>query len=335
MSETVAAIDCGTNTIKLLDRRPARRRGPRDADRPARPGRRRDRPAGRRGARARTFAALDEYAALIARARRRPGSGSAPPRRPATPRTPTSSPRASARGSASPRRCCPAPRRPRSPSTARSATCATTPRCPVLVVDIGGGSTELILGASLTAPPSAADSMDIGSVRLHERHLRSDPPTAGRGRRACVADIDRHLDACPVSPARAATVVGVAGTVTVGGGRRARPAGVRPRRGRPGGAAGRRGARAGGPAGRDDRRRAAGAALAAPRPGRRDRRRRADPVAGAAAYAGRASSSSPRPTSSTGSPGRSFSGPWHGAPRSHERGRHRVGSRSSSPSSSL
>ena len=87
------------------------------------------------------------------------------------------------------------------------------PALPVLVVDIGGGSTELIRGASLTAPPSAAHSMDIGSVRLHERHLRSDPPSMAEVSR-CVADIDRHLDACPVSPARAATVVGVAGTVT-------------------------------------------------------------------------------------------------------------------------
>jgi exopolyphosphatase/guanosine-5'-triphosphate,3'-diphosphate pyrophosphatase len=87
------------------------------------------------------------------------------------------------------------------------------PALPVLVVDIGGGSTELIRGASLTAPPSAAHSMDIGSVRLHERHLRSDPPTM-REVNACVGDIERHLDGCPVSPARAASVVGVAGTVT-------------------------------------------------------------------------------------------------------------------------
>jgi exopolyphosphatase/guanosine-5'-triphosphate,3'-diphosphate pyrophosphatase len=50
-------------------------------------------------------------------------------------------------------------------------------------------------------------------VRLHERHLRSDPPTRDEITR-CVGDIERHLDACPVSPARAATVVGVAGTVT-------------------------------------------------------------------------------------------------------------------------
>lgn len=88
-----------------------------------------------------------------------------------------------------------------------------TPQLPVLVVDIGGGSTELIRGGSLTAPPSAAHSMDIGSVRLHERHLRSDPPTMDEVA-ACVRDIEAHLDQNPVSPARAATVVGVAGTIT-------------------------------------------------------------------------------------------------------------------------
>jgi exopolyphosphatase/guanosine-5'-triphosphate,3'-diphosphate pyrophosphatase len=87
---------------------------------------------------------------------------------------------------------------------------AVGPDAPVLVVDIGGGSTELILGS--TAPETSA-SMDIGSVRLHERHLHTDPPTAAEVA-ACVADIDAALDAAPVSPADAATVVGIAGTVT-------------------------------------------------------------------------------------------------------------------------
>ena len=85
----------------------------------------------------------------------------------------------------------------------------TPPATPVLVVDIGGGSTELILGST---EPDTAHSMDIGSVRMHERHLRSDPPTADEVA-ACVADIDAHLDSCPVEVSRAATVVGVAGTV--------------------------------------------------------------------------------------------------------------------------
>ncbi len=82
------------------------------------------------------------------------------------------------------------------------------PATPVLVVDIGGGSTELILGERA---PVEARSMDIGSVRLHERHLHSDPPTAAEVA-ACVADVDTHLDACPVDPSSAATVVGIAGT---------------------------------------------------------------------------------------------------------------------------
>jgi exopolyphosphatase/guanosine-5'-triphosphate,3'-diphosphate pyrophosphatase len=80
---------------------------------------------------------------------------------------------------------------------------------PVLVVDIGGGSTELVLGSAGRA--ERAHSMDIGSVRLHERHLAGDPPTAEQVA-ACVADIDRHLDEAPVPLAAASTVVGVAGT---------------------------------------------------------------------------------------------------------------------------
>jgi exopolyphosphatase/guanosine-5'-triphosphate,3'-diphosphate pyrophosphatase len=87
------------------------------------------------------------------------------------------------------------------------------PELPVLVLDIGGGSTELIVGSSLTAAPDAGASMDIGSVRMHERHLRSDPPTADEIA-AATRDIDQHLDSCAVDPATAAAVVGVAGTVT-------------------------------------------------------------------------------------------------------------------------
>ena len=88
----------------------------------------------------------------------------------------------------------------------------STPADPVLVVDIGGGSTELVLGAAADGPTDAV-SMDIGSVRLHERHLHSDPPTADEVA-ACVVDIDTHLDRSAVPLVRAATVVGVAGTVT-------------------------------------------------------------------------------------------------------------------------
>ena len=83
------------------------------------------------------------------------------------------------------------------------------PAEPVLVIDIGGGSTELILGGRT---PYAEHSMDIGSVRMHERHLSSDPPTPDQ-LAAATATIDAALDACPVRPGDAATVVGVAGTV--------------------------------------------------------------------------------------------------------------------------
>jgi len=86
----------------------------------------------------------------------------------------------------------------------------TPPAYPVLVVDIGGGSTELVMGEE--SGPRTSQSMDIGSVRMHERHLTSDPPTTAEVA-ACVADIDAHLDACPVPVGEAATVVGVAGTV--------------------------------------------------------------------------------------------------------------------------
>jgi exopolyphosphatase/guanosine-5'-triphosphate,3'-diphosphate pyrophosphatase len=80
---------------------------------------------------------------------------------------------------------------------------------PVLVVDIGGGSTELVLGEG---QERQAISMDIGSVRLHERHLHSDPPTAAEVA-ACVADIDRHLDGSGIPLERTRTVIGTSGTI--------------------------------------------------------------------------------------------------------------------------
>ncbi|WP_370618074.1 exopolyphosphatase [Mumia sp. Pv 4-285] len=82
---------------------------------------------------------------------------------------------------------------------------------PVLVVDLGGGSTELILGRDGRA--EAEQSLDIGSVRMTERHLRSDPPTAAEIA-ACVTDVDAALDRAQVDVGAARTVVGVAGTIT-------------------------------------------------------------------------------------------------------------------------
>ena len=212
---TVAAIDCGTNTVKLLigalpqvvvrETRIVRLGQGVDA-------------SGRLAPEAldRTFAAIDEYAALVGEhdvARIRFCATSATrdaensevfaegvrARLGVTPEVLTGAEEAALTYAGAVRHL------------------REEPALPVLVVDIGGGSTELILGSSTRSDPgeapAAAHSMDIGSVRLHERHLRSDPPTreeiAG-----CVADIERHLDACPVPPEGAATVVGVAGTVT-------------------------------------------------------------------------------------------------------------------------
>lgn len=83
---------------------------------------------------------------------------------------------------------------------------------PYVIVDLGGGSTELVLG---TATPDAAYSMDVGCVRMTERHLRSDPPTAEE-EAAARADVRAALDdAARVVPlGRAATLVGLAGSVT-------------------------------------------------------------------------------------------------------------------------
>jgi exopolyphosphatase/guanosine-5'-triphosphate,3'-diphosphate pyrophosphatase len=89
---------------------------------------------------------------------------------------------------------------------------ATAHPAPYLVVDLGGGSTELVLG---TTTPDAALSMDVGSVRLTERHLRTDPPTDEEIAAARV-DVRAALDeAAAVVPLdKTATIVGLAGSIT-------------------------------------------------------------------------------------------------------------------------
>jgi len=83
---------------------------------------------------------------------------------------------------------------------------------PYLVVDIGGGSTEFVVG---TDEPVAACSVDVGCVRLTERHLRDDPPTRAEIE-AVVADADAAIalagETVPFGEAR--TLVGLAGSVT-------------------------------------------------------------------------------------------------------------------------
>lgn len=88
---------------------------------------------------------------------------------------------------------------------------------PALVVDIGGGSTELVVGdARATVPtPSAAISLDMGCVRMTERHLDGDPPTADEidaARRDVRDALARAQAAVPL--ADVGTLVGVAGSVT-------------------------------------------------------------------------------------------------------------------------
>jgi exopolyphosphatase/guanosine-5'-triphosphate,3'-diphosphate pyrophosphatase len=84
----------------------------------------------------------------------------------------------------------------------------------VTVFDIGGGSTEIIVGKSSASARQilAAVSLNIGSVRLFERHVRSDPPTAEEMQRV-ECDIALALADAP-KPEADATLVGVAGTVT-------------------------------------------------------------------------------------------------------------------------
>ncbi|MEP7049427.1 MAG: Ppx/GppA phosphatase family protein [Pseudomonadota bacterium] len=85
---------------------------------------------------------------------------------------------------------------------------------PVVVFDIGGGSTEIVVGEVGPAGRaiSAAVSLDIGSVRLFERHVRSDPPAAAELSEVD-ADIAQALRGAP-ELAAGATLIGVAGTVT-------------------------------------------------------------------------------------------------------------------------
>lgn len=83
---------------------------------------------------------------------------------------------------------------------------------PALVMDIGGGSTEFVLGSS---HPDRSISVDIGCVRLTERHLAGDPPTAAQVA-LTQADIDSALArvTASVPMAQAQCLVGLAGTVT-------------------------------------------------------------------------------------------------------------------------
>jgi len=84
---------------------------------------------------------------------------------------------------------------------------------PFVVVDLGGGSTEVVLGTS--SGVQASFSADIGCVRMTERCLHSDPPTAAEVAAAREVVRERLAEALRVVPvAQAKTWVGVAGTFT-------------------------------------------------------------------------------------------------------------------------
>ena len=92
------------------------------------------------------------------------------------------------------------------------ATASLTEPGPYLVVDVGGGSTELIVGSD---EPEGLCSIDVGCVRLTEQFLHSDPPTAEELSQAVSVVRDQLADVGRMLPAarQAATLVGTAGTV--------------------------------------------------------------------------------------------------------------------------
>jgi exopolyphosphatase/guanosine-5'-triphosphate,3'-diphosphate pyrophosphatase len=92
--------------------------------------------------------------------------------------------------------------------TFRGVTSRAAPVAGTLICDVGGGSTELVLGG----PDGVSEqiSLNIGCVRMSERHLAGDPPTADEiaGLRAATRD------ALPALTQQARVLIGVAGTVT-------------------------------------------------------------------------------------------------------------------------
>lgn len=87
------------------------------------------------------------------------------------------------------------------------------PRQPILVADIGGGSTEFVMRETPTT--FAAQSIDVGCVRMTERYLHSDPPTEAEVAET-IAEIHRGLSQVrvqlPIDQVR--SFIGLAGSVT-------------------------------------------------------------------------------------------------------------------------
>jgi len=96
-------------------------------------------------------------------------------------------------------------------STYLGATSEAPPAEPTLVVDIGGGSTELVVGQG--SEIGFHDSLQAGVVRHSERHITSDPPTAGE-LEALAADVRGLIEASVGAGATAVRGIAVAGTPT-------------------------------------------------------------------------------------------------------------------------
>ena len=175
-SDPVAAIDCGTNSTRLLvvDAGGQPTRAP-DADHPAGRGGGRHRPAGSPRPSSGASSVLTRVPGGDGQVRRWSGDAWWPPRRLGTPPTETSS---------SPR---PARRPGCEPellegteegrlSMAGAVSDLDPGEGPFLVLDIGGGSTELVTGSGPDDPDLAVVSLQVGCVRITERFLTSTRP---------------------------------------------------------------------------------------------------------------------------------------------------------------
>lgn len=91
------------------------------------------------------------------------------------------------------------------------ATSETSPTVPTLVIDIGGGSTELVIGVGRNVEWHV--SLQAGVVRHTERHIRRDPPTT-MGLEALDADLHNLIATAAAKAPRAEAGIAVAGTPT-------------------------------------------------------------------------------------------------------------------------